>query len=222
MRLGQWLGFTGILAAAYILWQLRQVMLLLFAAVVLAVIINHLARQLQQRLRWSRRTSLAVTLLGITIGGGLLIALLLPPLLVQFQELLRLAPQGFAKLLTWVEERLVDVVKILPGFSDDRSARSFVDSTIRDLIQGFGDRRNWSSFSQQLGPLARNFLSIFNNTLAAAAQLLLVIVLMLMMLSNPQAYRQTFLRLLPSFYRRRADEVLSACEISLSDWFLGI
>ncbi|WP_338461581.1 AI-2E family transporter [Synechococcus elongatus IITB7] len=222
MRLGQWLGFTGILAAAYILWQLRQVMLLLFAAVVLAVIINHLARQLQQRLRWSRRLSLTVTLLGLTVVGGLLVALLMPPLLVQFQDLLELAPQGFAKLLDWVEERLVDIVQLLPGFSDDRSARLFVDSAIRDLIQSFGDRRNWTSFSQQLGPLARNFLSVFNNTVVAAAQLLLIVVLTLMMLSNPQSYRQTFLRLLPSFYRRRADEILNACEISLSDWFLGI
>lgn len=222
MRLGQWLGFTGILAAAYILWQLRQVMLLLFAAVVLAVIINHLARQLQQRLRWSRRLSLGATLLGLTLIGGLLIAFLAPPLLVQFQELLRLAPKGLVRFLDWFEERLIDLVQFLPGFSDDSRARQFVDLSIRDLIQSFSDSRNWSTFSQQLGPLARNFLSIFNNTLAAAAQLLLVIILMLMLLSNPQGYRQTFLRLLPSFYRRRADEVLTACEISLSDWFLGI
>ncbi|GGA51829.1 hypothetical protein CYANOKiyG1_71580 [Okeania sp. KiyG1] len=43
-----------------------------------------------------------------------------------------------------------------------------------------------------------------------------------MFLVNTQAYRQVGLLLFPSFYRRRADEILSKCEVALGNWFGGI
>ena len=47
MNLGQWIGLIALVISLYILWQLRDVLLLIFAAVVLATMLNRLARRFQ-------------------------------------------------------------------------------------------------------------------------------------------------------------------------------
>ena len=59
MKLGQWMGLLALIASCYILWQIRQALLLLFAAVVLATALNRLARYLQ---KFGLKRSIAVLL----------------------------------------------------------------------------------------------------------------------------------------------------------------
>jgi predicted PurR-regulated permease PerM len=42
-----------------------------------------------------------------------------------------------------------------------------------------------------------------------------------MFLADPKAYRKVFVRLFPSFYRRRIDGILDKCEESLEGWLTG-
>jgi predicted PurR-regulated permease PerM len=43
-----------------------------------------------------------------------------------------------------------------------------------------------------------------------------------MLLANPGAYRRSFVRLFPSFYRRRVDYILDECTLALRGWLAGI
>ncbi|MEM7795496.1 MAG: AI-2E family transporter, partial [Cyanobacteria bacterium P01_C01_bin.118] len=67
-----------------------------------------------------------------------------------------------------------------------------------------------------------NFFSFFNSSLRVLLQVLLVLILSLMFLGNPSIYRNSLLRLIPSFYRRRADGILQDCEVALCNWMGGI
>jgi predicted PurR-regulated permease PerM len=67
-----------------------------------------------------------------------------------------------------------------------------------------------------------NFLVLFSSSLAIVLQILLVIVLTIMMTINPIPYRHTLLQLFPSFYRHRADYILTICESSLLNWLKGV
>ncbi|WAK74343.1 AI-2E family transporter [Arthrospira sp. PCC 9108] len=71
MTLGTWIGFTAFLIAIYILWRIKQALLMIFAAVVLATALNRLTRQFQ-RLKLPRSLavflSISLFFLGITIG----------------------------------------------------------------------------------------------------------------------------------------------------------
>ncbi|NES18204.1 MAG: AI-2E family transporter, partial [Symploca sp. SIO3E6] len=67
-----------------------------------------------------------------------------------------------------------------------------------------------------------NFFAFFSDSLTTVLQLLLVFVLTIMLLVNPLAYRQLVVRLFPSFYRQRAETILSECEIALLSWMGGI
>jgi predicted PurR-regulated permease PerM len=51
MLLGQWLGFVALVLSLYILWQIRQMLLIVFAAIVFATALNKLARKIQHRLK---------------------------------------------------------------------------------------------------------------------------------------------------------------------------
>lgn len=43
-----------------------------------------------------------------------------------------------------------------------------------------------------------------------------------MLLVQPQLYHRAFVKLFPSFYRRRVDEILSKCEEALGGWTVGV
>jgi predicted PurR-regulated permease PerM len=70
--------------------------------------------------------------------------------------------------------------------------------------------------------LLSGLLQFFSNSLAAFLQILFIVAIAVMMLFSPQAYRQSALRLFPSFYRRRADQILSQAELALGNWLTGV
>jgi predicted PurR-regulated permease PerM len=56
----------------------------------------------------------------------------------------------------------------------------------------------------------------------ALLQTLFVVAVALMIAAQPEAYREVLLLLVPSFYRRRAREVLLQCGQALSAWMGGV
>uniref|UniRef100_A0A832H700 AI-2E family transporter n=1 Tax=Oscillatoriales cyanobacterium SpSt-402 TaxID=2282168 RepID=A0A832H700_9CYAN len=202
MKLGHWIALVVLIAAVYVLWQIKEVLLMVFAAVVLANSLNLLARFLQKRLRLQR--SLAVLgavlcLLAFTIA---FVWIIVPPFAQQLQELFVLVPQGINQLDNWLDslDRAVspDVRRYLPNF----------ESLIQQVMP-YVNRLLGSSFA------------VFSSSLGAALNVLLILVLGLMMLINPEPYRQGFIRLFPSFYRRRIDQILLECEVALGQWIVG-
>jgi predicted PurR-regulated permease PerM len=203
MLLGQWLGFLALALSLYILWQIRQVLLIVFAAILLATALNKLARKLQHQFKLNRPA-------GVLVAIGIFIAVLVgffitivPPFISQFQELtttkfpeiLKSATQWRTSFQSYVPAALVPY---LPDPND-------LDRQVQPLLKS----------------VAGQSLSIFSSSLAAILNLLFLIVLTIMLLAQPMAYRQAFVVLFPSFYRQRIDGVLSECEVSLGKWFGG-
>ena len=72
---------------ALLIWQLRWVLLVLFGAVVVAVALDVLIHQLQNRSRLARPQALLAVLAGLLLAGLLIGQLLLPELITQTQQL---------------------------------------------------------------------------------------------------------------------------------------
>ncbi len=202
MNLGKWVGLLALVVSLYILWQIRQVLLLVFLAVVLATALNRIVRRLEKsRVNRGIAALLSVVILLTFIAGFFWI--IVPSLVGQFQQLVELVPQGLERLrdwASWLQTRI-------PGQS-----RQYIPS-VNDLIR-------------QVQPLAAqlfgNFFALFSNFLTIVINLLLVLVLTIMLLANPLPYRQGFMQLFPSFYRRRIDVILSECNVALGGWLAGI
>ena len=202
MKLGQWVGLISLAATLYILWQIRQILLLIFMAIVIAIALNKLARQLQ-KLNLPRPVAISMVLGGTLFFGTLFLVGIVPPFVEQFTLLLDLLISGIRQLpVAWAS--LQDKLPLeLPSLPDITDWLTDVEST-----SAFG--------------IFRNFFSVFNNTLQIVLQSLLVVALALMLLANPQAYRQATLKLFPAFYRQRVDEIFCGCERALCDWLGGI
>ena len=207
MKFNDWLGFLSLIICLIILWQFRQIILLLFTAVVLATALNSIVRAIVKKFNLSRVKSILITLLGVLLISTLFIVFIFPPFLTQFQEIVKLIPVGFQQLLLWFNSFMENPPSWFPN----------IDLELQS---------NLSEIYQQLRSLApqlfSNFLTLFSNSTAIMLQLLLIIVLTLMLLGEPLAYRNLLLRLLPSSFRGRASEILNKNEVGLLAWLKGV
>lgn len=201
MRLGEWIGLFALFISLYILWELRQVVLLIFAAVVLATILNRVVRYLQ-RYRIKRGFGIAISvgfLIAIIIG---FFAIVVPQIVQQLQQLVDLLPQILERIRTW----MTGLQNILP-------------------VEVLDDTQGVQAFTQQLqgwiGRIVGNFIGLVRNSLNVFLNLLLFLFLTIMILINPLQYRRVFILGFPSFYRRRIEEILEECETSLVAWIRG-
>ena len=78
------------------------------------------------------------------------------------------------------------------------------------------------SIAAGLGSGVLGLLGLAGNVGNAVLRLLFVVAVALMVSVQPQAYRGVGLQLVPSFYRRRAAEVLDQCGQALSSWMVGV
>ncbi|MEJ6480051.1 AI-2E family transporter [Nostoc punctiforme UO1] len=201
MNLGQWIGLIAIVLSLYILWQIREVLLLMFAAVVLATTLNRLAKRFQ---RFGMKRGFAVLLAVAIFFAGIVgfFWLIVPPFAQQFQELTYQVPKGFGRFNTWLDALRTRIPDQLVPYIPD------INSLIQQ-VQPFANR------------LLGNSFAFVSGSLEVVLKILLVLVLTGMMLADPIAYRKVFVRLFPSFYRRRVDGILDKCEVSLEGWITG-
>ncbi|MEA5600892.1 AI-2E family transporter [Nostoc sp. UHCC 0252] len=201
MKLGQWIGLIAIVLSLYILWQIREVLLLMFAAVVLATTLNRLAKRFQH---FGMRRGFAVLLAVAIFFAGVVgfFWLIVPPFAQQFQELTYQVPKGFGRFNSWLDALRTRIPDELVPYIPD------INSLIQQA-QPFVNR------------LLGNSFAFVSGSLEVVLKILLVLVLTGMILADPVAYRKVFVRLFPSFYRRRVDGILDKCEVSLQGWITG-
>ena len=200
MKFGQWLGLLSLILSIYIIWHIRQLILLVFTAVIFATALNRLVRRLQ---RWGLRRNLAIVsvLLALTLVASICGLVIVPAFVEQFQQLMNRIPAFSREVYASLQklEQTIDWIPELP--------------TLSDL---FIQLPNYTT------DLVKNFLSLFSNSLFVLLRILFVLVLTVMMLLEPLAYRKGLLRLFPSFYRRRADDILVLTETAIANWVIGI
>jgi predicted PurR-regulated permease PerM len=201
---GQGLGLVSLIFVGYILWRIQQLLLLIFAAIVFATILNRFVGWLIRRWYWSRSQAIALTFGLILLLTILFFGLIVPPFIDQFKHLVQLFPSIWEKL------RLI-VTNI-----NQRQAQWDWLSPLPSLSEAIDQLRSLST------PLFQNFFALFSNSFTAIGQFILVVILTLMMLVSPQSYRRRALQLIPSFYRRRSDEILILSEVALTSWLGGI
>lgn len=214
VKFGQWLGLVCLAIALFILWHIRQMVLLILAAVILATALNGLTRQWQRIGVRDRKLSTVLTLVTVSFCGFLFVALVIPPFIEQFQSLLEEIPRSF-----------ILAARNIEFFINNPPER--LETFVRDNLQdSFNDSIDLTALTSQIQPLLQNLiqngLDFFNSSLTVLWQSLLVIVMTLMFFGNPQGYRRVAIQLFPSFYRRRADAILTECEIALGNWMGGI
>ena len=202
MSFGTWIGFVAFFLSLFVLWQIRQLLLLIFTAVVIATSLNILVKKFCRR-GLKRSYGVIFAIITLFALGFLFFQIVVPPFVTQFQELAALIPQGIERLNVWVDILLSRLEpEILAYFPDTEELAKQIQPLISQFLGGG--------------------LSFFYSSFGALLSTLLLLVLSLMLLADPTPYRQGFIRLFPAFYRKRVDRILVLCERSLQGWLVGI
>jgi predicted PurR-regulated permease PerM len=203
MNLGRWLGLSGLIISCYILWEIRQILLLVFTAVIFATALNRLVKYLE-KFNIRRNLGIVITVITIILLSLLFGWLVVPPFIDQFQKLLGLLPNVWERLRSSL---------ILLSEKQSRFDWLPLPPSLTELLT-------------QLQPLFTeiftNFFTVFSNSFTIILQFIFVAALTILMVINPQKYRSLFLKLFPSFYRKRGDEILTLSETALGNWLTGI
>lgn len=194
-------------AAALLLWNLREVLIHLFAAIVLAMALCTLVGVVRQRLGCSRPLALGLSVLGLAVLLAIALAAVVPPFVQQFQELLQQLPAAAELALRLLRQGLDQSSQMLYG---------------REALQWF--RQSWSNQppGNGLAEGLSQLLGLAGNLGNGLVQLVFVLAVSVMIAVQPVAYREVAVLLAPSFYRRRLRSVLLQCGDALSSWMGGV
>jgi predicted PurR-regulated permease PerM len=184
---------AGLLLIGYLL---GDVLLLVFAAVLIAVGLDGAARAIAGRLPISRGWALAGVAIGVAaiIVGSL--TLTATRLVRQFREL---------------SERMVDFAERLQAWLTELGAMVVIDK-----LEAGGD-----GIAGSATDVAGHVLTLGLTAVGAISSFIILIVLTLFLAANPALYRNGTVRLVPPQRRRMVEDTLSAMAHALRWWFLG-
>jgi len=182
-----------LIAMLLMLWQLRGVLLLIFAAILSGILLNAAARSIQKATSLGRNASLAVAsvlILAITIGA---IWIFGSEVVAQLRQVVALLPAGWVKL-----QHLIGAV----GFAAEvreQFGRALPDggtmlNALRFLLGGVG---------------------------SAASGIALALLGGIYLAAQPQIYRRGMLLLIPDRYCNWIEEALDATAVALRAWLVG-
>ena len=181
MLLGQWLGFIALILSLWILWQIRQAVLIIFAAIVLATALNKLARKIQHQFRLSRTLGV---LAAIGIFTAILIGffiLIVPPFITQFQEL--------------TTTKLPQIIKSSSQW--ETQVQSYIPAPLIPYLPNLAD------LDRQIQPLMKSIAGgsfvIFSSSLAAILNLLFMIILTIYAIGSADGLSSRIYRFISQF-----------------------
>jgi len=186
------LTVAGVFVAVATVWTLRNLLLLLFGAAVLATALRALAESLEKFGRVPARWSFALAFALTCAAFAGLAALLGGAFAERADELARQLPDALRSFEAWV------------GRYD----------TGRWLLEGMrgldGADVPWARLAGYTGV-----------TLTAAGSVLLLLVMALYLAANPREYREGLVRFLPERHQENGGRMLQSVERSLRRWLLA-
>ncbi|NCO74138.1 MAG: AI-2E family transporter [Cyanobacteria bacterium] len=201
MNFGQSLGFLSFLISLYIIWEIRQFLLLIFTAIIFAVVLNRLVIKLQQ-FNLTRVKAILIIMSSLLIIISLLFTLILPPFIEQFQLLIQLLPSVATKITQFINTIDYGEYKKFLPFND-----------LNNII---------NQYTFNTPQIFNNFIAIFSNVFIITFQIIILFLLTIVFLLNPKKYRYYLIKICPSFYRYRIDDILNKSEIAIVSWLNGI
>ena len=189
-------GLFALVVLGLLLWELRWVLLVLFGAVVLAVALDVPVTQLRRRLPINRPTALLAVLVALMLLGWKVSELLLPELVEQAGEFMRLVPE--------LVQRLGQLAGGIKGF--------------QSLEQQLTTFTTWDT----LQPLGTQLLGVAGSTANSTIQVLLMGLLAVLLALDPRSHQRLLLAASPSFARPGVESLLHDCRQAMGGWLAGM
>jgi predicted PurR-regulated permease PerM len=183
------------------IWKWSAVLLMGFAALLLAIALRGGARLMNNWLSVPFKIGVLLTALLAAVLVLLVFSSAGPAISAQFNELLRSLPEAWDKLGQWL---------------DSSSLGQFVERSI-DQARPQEESAATGSLPSIFGYLTGTITTVFGGL----ASLILVLTMAIFLALDAPMYRSGFLRLIPLGYRARAGQILNELGRALARWMGG-
>jgi predicted PurR-regulated permease PerM len=180
-----------IVALAYLAFELRDVVAIVFGSVVAAVTLRAASEPLQRLTGCNGRVALAIVVLAGLVVAGLGVALLGEPIAAQFNALRSALPRALEAATRWLNSHAIGPM-------------------VLEVWNGIKASVEWTRLAGLAG-----------NAFGALGVALLMLLAGLYIAADPLLYRRGALHLLPRRLRARVDTALCAAGHGLSRWLLA-
>lgn len=180
------------------LYLVREIILLMFVAIVIASGIDPWIDFLQKRKipRWLSVLVIFAFLIALVI---LIICLLIPPITQQIQQLVQILPQYFNILLEQLgKQNIISVESSLQG------ADKIVET-----------------FSTRLGGLATNLYGTFSNIIRGIISVIVIFVLAFYFVVEEDNFKKLIRSVTPTKHRPYAEDLVDRIQMQIGRWFRG-
>lgn len=190
-------GIVALFAAlAVIVWLSVDALLLIFSAVLLAILLDAASERVGTWLRLPRWAALGAVLATAAAAFGIAGWILAPQVNEQAHELLVTVPESLQRFQAWMEQH------------------SFLRSLLRKVPARDEIGANASAVIKSAGLAFSGVLDVLGNTL-------IILFVGVYLAMQPGLYINAMIRLLPPEKRRRGRAVLQEIGMTLSQWLVG-
>ncbi len=216
MKLTSLLSITALVISILILWSLREIVILFFASIIIAMALCTLTGKIRDFFKIPRYASLIITIFSILLISIISLVIIIPQFTSEFQELINQVPSAVSKLWELSINTFLNFAEIIykdniPNLTD----RNILANTISMIPDG-------ATLASGVTDSITKLVSLVGNLGIGILQLFFIISVGLMITLQPDAYREVAILLVPSFYRIRARAILLRCGNALSSWMAGV
>ena len=216
MKSTSFLSTSALIISLLILWSLKEIIILFFASIIIAMALCTITGKIKNLLKVPRWISLIITIISLILISSISIVIIVPQFTSEFQELINQIPSAVSKLWELSINTFLNFAEII----------------YKDNIPNFADRTTLTSKLSMIpdgGTLASGvtdsitkLVNLVGNVGIGILQLFFIISVGLMIALQPNSYKEVAILLIPTFYRRRARSILFRCGNALSSWMAGV
>lgn len=207
LSLGEWtlrVFVTLLLGTLFLaLWTLRDVFLLTFLAIIVAIVLQIPVRRLQ-KVGLSRSLSILISMAGTILVVALMLVLIVPALVEQVRDLGDQLPDFVDSAKSEYDEQAAEN-SWLPKIDWDNVSEGGINDVVID----------------QAGKLSRNIFPFLSGLGGALTSLLFMFFISIFFVTSPANYLEGLLTMVPRGYRPRALEIFEQLGELLRRWFIG-
>lgn len=181
-----------IAAAAALIWYTGQILLVAFAGILLAIVLDYLARKLSEAGHMSHGWAFTIVVLTLAVLLSLAGWIAVPRISDQLNRLIHIVPQGMERFRAYLET--TQWGETLLGYMPSMLASAHLTSQISSLAM---------------------------KALDGVAGIVIIVIVGIYLGANPSFYERGLLKLIPGQHRDRARDVLNEVAYTLRWWVLG-
>ena len=212
MSSSSYFKLTVILIALFIVWTLRDFLLLIICSLVISNIVCNLCNQIHKGLKIPRPLSLLIVLVVISVIIFTIFILVLPPFIKEFNQILLDIPNGLSKINILLNTNLNKLSSLFYG----KDSENVID--IFNLVNNVVTIPDAATIAKAIQESFKNLLNIAGNLGSGILKLIFVLVVSLMISIEPNQYKENILLLIPKNYRNEFRNILDKCNNALANW----